>query len=278
MFTNLFCPVINTYFLQQPPVSRKHRIASVTCKQSDDFTWTILAIVLCSHLLLMKALHERPAPHVVETLPIPLQVSLVSTHQVAPEKPSLQMPSIHKPVKPVMPMSVVKKISPPQPKDLPLLHKIPVTKPMPLEKSVTNAIIKPEASETAEPVEKPREAIVSTPVEHTPPAPVAKVSKEVEPAPTFQSASFNAAYLHNPAPNYPSVSRRLKEEGKVLLQVQVNADGSADAVELQTSSGYSRLDDAALEAVKKWRFSPAKRNDQAVSASVIVPVKFSLEG
>jgi protein TonB len=64
----------------------------------------------------------------------------------------------------------------------------------------------------------------------------------------------------------------------VLLQVQVTADGAADSVELQTGSGSTRLDQAALEAVKNWRFIPAKRGEQPVSASVVVPVRFSLEG
>ena len=95
---------------------------------------------------------------------------------------------------------------------------------------------------------------------------------------TYQSASFNAAYLHNPVPDYPSVSRRLGEQGKVLLRVQVTVDGAAGSVALQTSSGSTRLDQAALEAVKKWRFVPAKRGGQAVSASVVVPVSFSIEG
>lgn len=97
-------------------------------------------------------------------------------------------------------------------------------------------------------------------------------------APGFKSPSFNASYLDNPAPDYPSISRRLGEQGKVLLRVQVAVDGTADSVALQTSSGSSRLDQAALAAVKKWRFVPAKRGGQAVSASVIVPISFSIQG
>lgn len=95
---------------------------------------------------------------------------------------------------------------------------------------------------------------------------------------TYQSPSFNAAYLNNPAPDYPSVSRRLGEQGLVLLRVQVTAGGTAGSVELQTGSGSDRLDQAALEAVKKWRFVPAKRGEQPVRASVTVPVSFSIEG
>jgi protein TonB len=108
--------------------------------------------------------------------------------------------------------------------------------------------------------------------------PVLSVAEGAADTQPYQSPNFNAAYLNNPAPNYPSISRRLGEQGLVLLNVQVTADGTADSVELKTSSGSTRLDEAALEAVKKWRFTPAKRGDQAVSASVVVPVRFSLEG
>ncbi|MGH8556458.1 MAG: energy transducer TonB [Methylococcales bacterium] len=90
--------------------------------------------------------------------------------------------------------------------------------------------------------------------------------------------SFNAAYLHNPAPRYPAISRRLGEQGVVLLSVTVTAGGAAASVAIQSSSGWSRLDQAALNCVKNWRFVAARRSDQAVNAAVIVPVRFSIEG
>ena len=85
---------------------------------------------------------------------------------------------------------------------------------------------------------------------------------------------FDADYLHNPAPTYPSQSRRLKEEGTVLLLVRVSADGAPTEVEVRQSSGFERLDDAALQAVRQWRFVPAKRGSQNVAASVLVPIQF----
>ena len=88
---------------------------------------------------------------------------------------------------------------------------------------------------------------------------------------------FDAAYLNNPRPAYPSMSRRLGEEGRVEVEVQVQPDGLPSKVSLKRSSGYSRLDDAALEAIKRWKFIPAKRFGEPVAASVIVPMPFVLE-
>ncbi len=62
--------------------------------------------------------------------------------------------------------------------------------------------------------------------------------------------NFNASYLENPAPAYPPLSRRVGEQGKVMLRVLVNTRGTADTVELRLSSGSSRLDDAAVESVR----------------------------
>jgi protein TonB len=90
--------------------------------------------------------------------------------------------------------------------------------------------------------------------------------------------SFNAAYLNNPPPAYPSVSRRMGQQGKVMLRVLVNASGTTDKVEIRSSSGFERLDDAALDAVRHWRFVPARQGDRPVAAWVLVPIIFTLEG
>jgi protein TonB len=89
-------------------------------------------------------------------------------------------------------------------------------------------------------------------------------------------ASFDAAYLNNPAPAYPLISRRQGEFGKVLLLVQVTPHGTAAQVEIKQSCGFPRLDEAALEAVRKWHFVPARQGDVAVAASVVVPLSFKL--
>ena len=89
---------------------------------------------------------------------------------------------------------------------------------------------------------------------------------------------FDAAYLLNPKPDYPAISRRLGEEGKVLLKVRVTAQGLPAAVDIEKTSGFERLDEAARRVVARWRFVPARRGEQPVEASVIVPISFRLEG
>jgi len=88
---------------------------------------------------------------------------------------------------------------------------------------------------------------------------------------------FDADYLHNPAPAYPRASRDLGEEGRVLLRVEVSAEGRALQVLIETGSGFARLDRAAREAVAQWRFVPARQGQKAVSAWVKVPIFFELK-
>lgn len=93
---------------------------------------------------------------------------------------------------------------------------------------------------------------------------------------TVTAPAFDAAYLENPAPPYPAMARRLHEQGRVILRVLVNPRGAADEVQLRTSSGHARLDEAALETVRRWKFVPAKRGTEPVAAWVLVPVSFNL--
>ncbi len=88
---------------------------------------------------------------------------------------------------------------------------------------------------------------------------------------------FNAAYLRNPAPVYPAIARRSGEQGTVMLKVLVNPEGAPVRVELDQSSGSKPLDSAALDAVKGWRFVPARRGAQNIEGWVRVPVVFKLE-
>lgn len=95
---------------------------------------------------------------------------------------------------------------------------------------------------------------------------------------TATPPSFNADYLRNPAPRYPPLARRMGEQGKVVLGVLVSAGGDPAKVEVRTSSGSEVLDEAALDAVKHWRFVPARKGGQPVEAWVLVPITFTLQG
>ncbi|MGQ0530350.1 MAG: energy transducer TonB [Panacagrimonas sp.] len=108
-------------------------------------------------------------------------------------------------------------------------------------------------------------------VEAPPPPPAAAA----EPAPVIPP-NFVAAYLDNPPPAYPLSSKRLGETGTVLLRVRVSEMGRAESVELERSSGFARLDRAAIDAVRQWKFVPAKQADVAVPAYVLIPLNFDL--
>lgn len=80
----------------------------------------------------------------------------------------------------------------------------------------------------------------------------------------------------NPRPEYPREALRRDQSGRVLLRVDVAADGTASNVDFVQRSGSAELDRAAMNAVRKWQFSPARRNGKAVASRVNVPVDFVL--
>ncbi|MBO2902743.1 energy transducer TonB [Aeromonas dhakensis] len=84
------------------------------------------------------------------------------------------------------------------------------------------------------------------------------------------------ARLNNPEPQYPYESRRRGEEGQVILNVRVTAEGTAASVEVAKSSGYRRLDMTARKTVSHWKFIPARQNNVAVEASARVTIIFKL--
>lgn len=88
--------------------------------------------------------------------------------------------------------------------------------------------------------------------------------------------SSRVGYLSNPKPDYPEEARQQHQEGVVLLDVLVDANGRAGDVSVSRSSGFAALDDAAVQAVKRWIFEPARTGGVAVSSRVKVPVRFSL--
>lgn len=89
--------------------------------------------------------------------------------------------------------------------------------------------------------------------------------------------SSDADYLNNPAPVYPGMSRRMSEQGTVLLRVFINTEGRAEKAEIRTSSGYSRLDEAALSTAQGWRYVPGKRAGVPEAMWFNVPIRFVLD-
>ncbi len=137
----------------------------------------------------------------------------------------------------------------------------------------------PQKKEQAKPVEKKPEQPPETKQETKP----EKLS-ELSPAAGSNNVSavttkpqFDAAYLRNPAPEYPAQAKRRHMEGSVMLDVLVSPDGQPRSVTIAQSSGFSLLDDSAKSAVSRWKFLPARKGTETVEARVMVPIEFKLQ-
>jgi protein TonB len=152
------------------------------------------------------------------------------------------------------------------------------TPPKPVVKETPKKILTAPPAPTPTPV-----APASEPVKKVEPSPVVEQKTDTKTKANQEAAAseviqpkFDADYLNNPKPGYPSISRRLGEEGVVMLRVYVSAQGTPDQIQLLKSSGFARLDQAAQEAVARWRFIPARQGKIATAAWVQVPVSFQL--
>lgn len=176
--------------------------------------------------------------------------------------------------------SAAKIIEVPRPIDVRMIEEVVRKEPPPPPprqlRQATPQLQKPQPVMTSDAHARTESAFV---VPEQPPAPPANPAPVAPPAPAvepFSEARFDADYLSNPKPPYPTASRRLGESGTVYLRVQVDADGHALKVELKKSCGFPRLDQSAQETVAAWRFVPARRGQAAVTSWVVVPIVFSL--
>ena len=132
--------------------------------------------------------------------------------------------------------------------------------------------------------ERPRVAEEAPPPPPPPlPQPVEEVVQPPAPSPSTASAPAQGGNLpmpipgQNPPPEYPFRAMRTGETGTVLVRAVVGPDGAPTDVGVGRTSGSRDLDRAAVDAVRRWRFQPAVRDGQAVTASVDIPIDFTLE-
>ena len=159
--------------------------------------------------------------------------------------------------------------APPPPRPAP---KVQAPRPAPMPVAIADPTPAPNAPvgiTTPQPPAPPIEAPVAPPAPPAPPAPSAPARIDMP--------SSDAAYLNNPKPGYPAISKRMGEQGKVVLRVLIGTDGLPQKVEINKSSGYDRLDRQAQEAVMRWRFVPGKRNGVPEAMWSLVPINFVLE-
>jgi periplasmic protein TonB len=157
--------------------------------------------------------------------------------------------------------------------------------PPPAAKPITPraeaAAEKPQAAPRAQPAAQPQAVAEPSP---TPPAPNAPTALPAPPqpapatpaAPAIQLPSSDADYLQNPEPKYPENSKRLNEQGTSTIRVLIGADGQPQRAEIGQSSGFDRLDRAALATVMRWRYVPGKRNGVPEAMWFSVPIVWKL--
>lgn len=131
----------------------------------------------------------------------------------------------------------------------------------------------PESAPAATTVAKPAAPLTTGPAT-TPATGSNRSSGDEAPGPRLVSG---VAYLREPAPEFPAASRRLGEQGTVMVKVLVDEQGHAAEVQIHRSSGFNRLDRAASRAVAQAVFRPYSINGRAQSAWTIVPIHFKLE-
>lgn len=111
----------------------------------------------------------------------------------------------------------------------------------------------------------------------TPEGPATVTTAAGTPATKVELPSSDADYLNNPKPPYPPLSRRLAEQGKVVVRTFIGADGIPQKAEIKQSSGFDRLDQAALNTAMRWRYVPGKRGGIAEAMWFNIPLNFVLE-
>jgi protein TonB len=188
--------------------------------------WVALAHGLVIAGLLKAVQHRAESP----PRPLPIQLQLQSPSTAASA------------VKPPVPMKRAVDSATPQPKETP-----PLTSTAPIA-SVTSPA--------------PQAASMPSGAAATPAA--------VDPARSLateeRQPTVDASFRGNRIPDYPQMSRRLGEQGTVVLRVMISPDGRAGEIQLSKSSGHARLDRAAIEAVREWRFVPALKGGRPVAA------------
>jgi protein TonB len=96
------------------------------------------------------------------------------------------------------------------------------------------------------------------------------------PPPTDAPADLVPKPSVNPKPNYPWLARRRKYEGSVTVHIEVTPEGQCREATIQKSSGYDLLDESALEAVRQWKFEPARRLGIPAAGALDVTFEFRL--
>ncbi len=179
---------------------------------------------------------------------------------------SLPEPEIQPEVKPEPVPAKLQPVQKPEPKPKPKVKRLVAKAP---ETPKPQYVAPPEPEPEPKAVE---ESVVSRPAAEAPTKP------QMPAGPVTLSSELSVSCPSLTAPTYPAISRRMGEEGKLVLRVELDENGRIDSARVINSSGYDRLDKAALDAVRSWRCRPSTRGGQPVRAVALQPFNFVLQG
>jgi protein TonB len=214
----------------------------------------IAAGVVLFHAALLWALQTGLLRRAVEII-VPVQILSEIIAPAPPPAPPPPQPRPQPQIAPAVRPAARQPVAPPAPQPL------AIADPTPTPQAPIGVL-------TPQPPAPP----ITTPVALAPAAPPAPPAP-----PRIVLPSSDADYLANPRPAYPPLSKRLGEQGKVVVRVLIGTDGAAQKAEIRTSSGFDRLDQAALATVQRWRYVPGKRDGVPEAMWFNVPINFVLE-
>lgn len=210
--------------------------------------------VVLFHAALLWALQTGLLRRAVEII-VPVQILSEIIAPAPPPAPPPPQPRPQPQIAPAVRPAARQPVAPPAPQPL------AIADPTPTPQAPIGVL-------TPQPPAPP----ITTPVALAPAAPPAPPAP-----PRIVLPSSDADYLANPRPAYPPLSKRLGEQGKVVVRVLIGTDGAAQKAEIRTSSGFDRLDQAALATVQRWRYVPGKRDGVPEAMWFNVPINFVLE-
>ena len=224
---------------------------------------SIVLTVVAFHVAVLWAVQSGLLKRVVEVV-VPAEILVEFVTHASPPPAPRDTPQPKTPTKTV----ATKQPTPPVPAPPPIVTPQPTPTPTPVAIAPSANTPAPSAATPAATAATQSNATGSSNAPAAPPAPPAP--------PKVELPSSDADYLNNAKPAYPAISKRLGEQGRVVVRVFIDADGQPSQASVKQSSGFDRLDQASVETALKWRYAPGKRAGVAQGMWFDVPLNWQL--
>ncbi|MDZ7892568.1 MAG: energy transducer TonB [Rhodoferax sp.] len=222
---------------------------------------SIVLTVVAFHVAVLWAVQSGLLKRVVEVV-VPAEILVEFVTPASPPPAPRATPQPKTPTKTV----TTKQPTPPVPAPTPTVAPEPAPTPLAIAPSANTpapSVAAPTATAATQ-----SNATGSSNAPAAPPAPPAPLKIELP--------SSDADYLNNTKPAYPAISKRLGEQGRVVVRIFIDADGHPSQASVKQSSGFDRLDQASIETALKWRYAPGKRAGVAQGMWFDVPLNWQL--